>query len=112
MLKAILPHQPSTLNPYDALTPDERDEFNAWIESCHAGTPDSEPHHFANRLYPDLEIYEVLGYGRVWIDREGYWHHNGPKVGFFNICRERFEDAMSDLIQAVHLHLDPKGVQS
>lgn len=81
-------------------------DYNAWIDETSNPNDYPSPQDFARQVYPDLQIWEVYGYGRVWIDREGYWHHNGPKIGFFNICRERFEDAMSDLIQAVHLHLD------
>lgn len=58
------------------------------------------------RLYDDADVWEVTGYGRVWCDREGNYRHNGPKVRFLNIARERFEDAVTDLIQAVHTERD------
>ena len=94
------------------LTELERLEYGAWSERCDAGTPDPQPIHLIQQLiltkpYPDKEIYDVPGYGRVWLCREGNWHHNGPKIDspqarFLNLPRERFFDAVSDLINAVH----------
>jgi hypothetical protein len=117
MLEHILAQMNSTLQPDDSpFTLDDaaqhQSDYNAWMDATTNPNDYPLPIDFARQVYPDLQIWEVPGYGRVWIDREGEWHHNGPNVGFFNLCRERFEDAVNDLIQAVHWQLDHQGVQS
>ena len=42
MLDRIVAHS----NPYEQLSPAERDEFNAWLDSCHAQVRDPEPSDF------------------------------------------------------------------
>ena len=123
MLTAIVTHETQGINPFDLLTSDgfdklnpaERAEFEAWSEEANRGTRDLEPQDLAVRVYDDLDIWEIPGYGRVYFrERDDCWAHNGPRpknIGLDNRYHATREGAISSLIEAVHLAQDTENAQ-
>jgi len=107
MLTAIVTHETQGINPFDELTTEERAEYDAWSDEVNQGTRDLEPQDLAVRLYDDLDIWEIPGYGRVYFrERDDCWAHNGPRptnIGLDNRYHATREGAMKALIEAVHL---------
>lgn len=99
---------------FESLTSDERAEFEAWSEQANQGTRDLEPQDLARRLYDDLDIWEIPGYGRVYFkERDDCWAHNGPRPlkDFDRRYHETREGAIKALIEAVHLAQDTENAQ-
>ena len=113
MLGNIVTHETQGINPFDELTSDERAEYDAWAEQANAGTRDLEPQDLAFRVYDDLDIWEIPGYGRVYFrERDDCWAHNGPRpknIGLDNRYHATREGAISSLIEAVHLAQDDEA---
>ena len=115
MLTAIVTHETQGINPFDELTSDERAEYDAWAEQANAGTRDLEPQDLAFRVYDDLDIWEIPGYGRVYFrERDDCWAHNGPPSprGLDRRYHETREGAIASLIEAVHLAQDTEAAQA
>lgn len=112
MFNAIVTHEPQGINPFDLLTSDELKEYEAWSDEANQGTRDLEPQDLARRLYDDLDIWEIPGYGRVYFkERDDCWAHNGPrpKKDFDRRYHENREGAIKALIEAVHLAQDDEA---